>query len=258
MADPNRVGLGRRFVEDDRDAEYPMRLLMAGPPVKRKARKIWTLKHLLHQGREGTCVGHGAEAWMLSAPIMKKDPTTPPTAVDIYLGACLLDEFPQNDQGDLTFGTTVRAAFKWLQDRGNLTGSYNHATDVNTVADFLAGMDARGTYVGGPVVIGVNWYDSMFDVNAEGFVDVPVGAMVRGGHCVCLIGWDQARGAALGQNSWGTEFGFPDPKTGIKTGRFWMAGETLDRLLHEEGEAIAASERRIAKRPKAVPMEPAS
>jgi hypothetical protein len=188
----------------------------------------------LDQGDTGTCVHFGWRYWMATAPIIQSDIGEFPLHYEIYDAAIQIDEWPDNDDDtERQFGTSVRAGAKVLQDWGYL-GTYHWAWDIESTANWLAGIDAEGRFVGGPVVIGVNWYYGMFRTDAEGFLRVNPTDRVAGGHCVCLTGWNEKRGFAYGINSWSAQWG--------KKGRFYIPGELLDRLIREDGEVCTSSE----------------
>jgi hypothetical protein len=224
-------GLGRIHIPDEGDRTF---LLDDGMvPVAKRANHLWAFfDQTLNQGDTGTCVGHGWKHWLMTAPIIQSDAADPPAAMEIYDACTQVDEFPENDHDtERQMGTSVRAGAKVLQTQGFLT-EYRWCWNASTSADWLAGMDADGRFVGGPLVIGVNFYSGMFQIDAEGFMRVS--GTLAGGHCMCLIGWNEKRGFAYGLNSWGHEWG--------RNGRFYMAGEDLERLLHEGGEACSAAE----------------
>jgi len=190
----------------------------------------------LDQGNTGTCVGHGWKGWLSTAPIIQSDTDEPPYPFDIYDAALTVDEWPDNDSDpERQFGTSVRAGAKVLQGLGYLK-TYNWVYDASAAADWLGGVDDLGRFIGGPLVIGVNWYESMFETDAEGFLHLS--GSVAGGHCVCLTGWNEKLGFAYGLNSWGVGWG--------KKGRFYMPAEVLDRLLKEDGEGCTSAEIRHA------------
>lgn len=217
--------LGRLHAPDERDYQARRVLAAKAEPIVRKT-KYWAMfRRPLNQGSEGTCVGYGWRHWMLTAPVIQVSPTEEPLAVTIYDEATRVDEWPQND-GDRSFGTSVRAGAKALQARG-LIASYAFAWDIDTVIDWLC--------VQGPVVIGVSWYQGFDQPDAEGVIRIS--GRVRGGHCVALTGWDNRRGQAYGTNSWGVAYG--------KRGRFRISGEDLARLLREDGEMATATEVRL-------------
>ncbi len=66
---------------------------------------------------------------------------------------------------------------------------------------------------GYPVVIGVRVYPGFEGVGADAVIPMPDGAQV-GGHAVCVVGYNDTRGALLIQNSWGTSWG--------ARGRAWL------------------------------------
>jgi hypothetical protein len=222
-------GYGRIAHQDPRDYSHLLRRAapqLAVPIVR--VNKFWPMfNKCLDQGVEGTCVGHGVKHWMLTAPVIQTTPEAEPTAVQLYVEATKRDPWPHND-GDLSTGTTVRAAFKALRDMGYVD-AYNWAFDVDTVIDWLC--------IGGPVVIGVNWYEGMNATDQHGFIR-PTGR-ISGGHCVCINGWNNKLGYATGPNSWGGAWGIH--------GRFRIAGEDLERLIGEDGEAATALELRLKR-----------
>lgn len=234
------VGMGRRHAPDERDRRFLLadHLRISGVVARRS--HLWAMfDPPLDQGSTGTCVGHGWKHWLLTAPVIQADPASPPSAFDIYDRAIKVDEWTENDNDTARQeGTSVRAGAKVLQSQGRI-GAYTWAFDVNTCANWLAGMDAEGHFVGGPAVIGVNWYGSMFDLDEGGFLRIAPTAQVEGGHCVLLTGWNEKRGFAYGINSWGRYWG--------RKGRFYMPGEVLDRLIREDGEVCTSVELRVAR-----------
>jgi len=215
-------GLGRREAIDPRDRAHRMRWLLGPLPERRT--KYWPLFFPpLDQGATSSCVGHGWKSWMLAAPTIQTRPTAEPTAMSIYLEATRLDEWEGNE-GDLNSGTSVRAGAKALEARG-LLAEYTWAWDVDTVADWLS--------VRGPVVLGTVWPRSFFTPEPSGLVRWPADSAIAGGHCYLALGWDQRRGRVRCVNSWGRWNG---------NGRFWVDGETLERLFAADGEAATAVE----------------
>jgi len=226
---------GRLHAPDPRDLRFLLRQTPRAAAVIRRANHLWAYFDApFDQGNTGTCVGHGWKAFLVSAPIIQSDADEAPTPFEIYDSALPIDEWPENDHDTgRQFGTSVRAGAKALSTMGYV-GEYRWVYDVNGAADWLGGMDAEGRFVGGPLVIGVNWYDSMFNTDLDGFLRISADSSVAGGHCVCLLGWNEKRGFAYGINSWGSGWG--------RRGRFNMPGEVLQRLLAEDGEACSATE----------------
>lgn len=223
---------GRIPVYDPRDEEHLMRTLMPRAVALRSV--AWKMRYgPLDQGQTGTCVGHGCKHKLMLGPMEQTGPKTPPTAFGIYDASIIIDEFPENDHDAARqMGTSVRAGAKVLQSLGYIQ-EYSWS---RTVDDALAWMCTRG-----PVVIGVNWYYSMEEPDAEGIIRIDANSQVAGGHCVALSRYDHVRGLVGGPNSWGRSWGVG--------GWFWLPCSDLARLLTEDGEVCAADEIRV-HRPK--------
>lgn len=227
-------GLGRIFIEDPRDIPYRIEATLMPPRPVRRTTKHWPLfRRPLDQGTEGTCVGHGWWHFLRTAPVIQTRQY--PSAVEIYDECTQIDEWVQNDNFDRSFGTSVRSGGKVLKARG-LIGSYHVTDSVHTMADWIGGRDENGKFIGGPLVWGSNWHEGMDFPDAEGYIK-PTGS-IRGGHCICWVGWNEKRGVFYGVNSWGVNYGL--------RGRFKMAAEDVDFLLRNGAEAWTAQEIRIA------------
>lgn len=216
-------GLGRRYAPDDRDRRFPMRLVL--PSTIAPGTRHYPPGPVLDQGNTGTCVGQAWRGWLNGAPLMTK---TGQDAFSIYDQCIVNDEWSDNDvDPDRQFGTSVRAGAKVLQAAGHVS-SYVWAYRVEDVRAFL--LSGQGT-----LVFGTNWYNGMFDVDRNGFVNLT--GRIAGGHAYKATGWSDTQEAVRCQNSWGTGFG--------QKGRFWLRANDLQRLLDEQGEACAAVERKV-------------
>ena len=58
-----------------------------------------------------------------------------------------------------------------------------------------------------PVEMGLNWYTSFDTAFAYHTTVTRIAGTLRGGHAVCIIGYDDSKNAVLIQNSWGTSGG---------------------------------------------------
>lgn len=211
-------GLGRLPVVDPRDREHGMARLLA----RRRAVKpwrYWTPGPVLDQGSEPQCVGFAWRQWLYTSPTRTKDG---PSAPEIYRNAQRVDEWPGEDYG----GTSVRAGAKIMESSGRLV-EYVWATGVGELRDWLL--------TRGPVVLGTNWHQLMFETNEVGFV-IPAGHVV-GGHAYLAIGYSDRLDAYRCINSWGSGWG--------QGGRFWVGAADMDNLLRADGEACAAIERKL-------------
>lgn len=235
MPAPGR-GLGRMYSRDDHDQKY---LLMQHPTasqiVKVAPSKVWTFNHTpLDQGHTGTCVGHGWKHSLMAMPLTRKA-EEPPSAFDIYDAAIKVDQWPENDNDTARqMGTSVRAGAQVLQTLG-LLKEYSWCYSADDIIRWLAGQDAKGKFVGGPVVIGIPWYQGMFETDANGFLNIS-GALV-GGHCLCLNEL-HADGVIEGIQNWALPWGLNGK------GHFLIRPETLDVLVKQDGEACASTESR--------------
>ena len=230
-------GLGYRYADDARD--HPFRGVIAPSPAAPapKPRVFpWKAQPSLNQLETGTCVGHGTKHWMLAAPIIDR-PEAGPSPYAIYRAVVLLDEWEQNDHeattpddADLQFGTSVRAAMKWLKAQGYLK-EYVRCYSATQVAVAVRTLT--------PVLVGTNWSGHMSLPSTEGVVRYQPNFVI-GGHCYLVHWFDQARGLFLCQNSWGSTWGVDHPSQRSLRGRrgfFYVPGEDFEGLVRDDGEA---------------------
>lgn len=214
---------------DPKSRSYPIRAVM-GDRVEPRERR-WKPGAVLDQGREGACVGFGWTGELLASPRRPESKVSAATgnlfALDLYHRAQVLDEWP----GEAYSGTSVLAGAKALVEKGMIE-SYRWAFGIDDVRDAII--------TEGPVVIGIPWYESMYETTANGLVVVD-GDQV-GGHCILLTGYHPAH-PAFGdrpmyrwRNSWGAGYG-------IK-GTAWIDADVLARLLADDGEACVPMGRR--------------
>jgi hypothetical protein len=211
---------GRRYAKDERDAQYPLR---AAIPHSTLTRKTWFTGKPLDQGSTPQCVAYSGTKWLTSAPVRNKKKWD---ITWLYKECQKNDEWPGEDYD----GTSVRGLFKTLQQQGYVS-EYRWATDVTTMANHILTV--------GPLVVGTNWYENMFDIDASGFLNVS-GALA-GGHAWLLKGVslvkkcpDGSKGAFRMINSWGITWG--------QKGMAWVSFKDMTRLIAEEGEACTATE----------------
>lgn len=199
-----------RLVEfDNRSRDYPIaRLLTSDTPRS----YTWRCDTWLDQGREGACVGF---AWAHeAAAVPVKHPVLTQTAQAIYYEARRLDQWP----GENYDGTSVIAGAKATQARGYLK-EYRWAFGLN---ELLVAVSRHG-----PAVLGVNWYDDMWDTDTAGFLHV--GGRIAGGHAILMTGVNVRLRTVTLHNSWGRDWGV--------NGKAMLSWDDLARLLAEDGEA---------------------
>lgn len=207
--------LGRHVEHDERSRDYPVARRVSGPIVSRTWRRP---TKAFDQGALGSCTGNAMEGCLATVPHRRPlHRYSERSAIKLYRLATVLDGFegmyPPTDTGSSTL-----AVMKAAKQLGRISG-YEWCFSLN---DVLAALAQHG-----PVCIGINWYEG-FDRPA------PLGMLtlagdVRGGHELELSAVDVDARTVSGWNSWGDDWGFH--------GRFRMTWDTLDRLLHEQGEA---------------------
>lgn len=185
---------------DERSRNFPIRGVVR-TAVKRKNR-LWKVGPILDQGSEGACVGYGWTAEGLASPIrvdLKRLKVRAPKEPNefaryVYAFAKTIDEF----EGEDYEGTSVLAGAKSMQTF-RLLKEYRWAFSMDEVID--------GIIAKGPVVLGIPWYDGMYE--APGGI-LKVSGKVVGGHCILAVGYKVYPGgedAVILQNSWGTSWG---------------------------------------------------
>jgi len=205
--------------------------------------KYWRCDTVLDQGSEGACVGFGWSGELAAKP--KVYPTDNEFARILYHRAQQLDEW----EGEDYEGTSVLAGIKAVQERtdenGNpLIGEYRWAFSVEDILRTVA--------YKGPVVLGITWYENMYNPDENNFIHVE--GSVVGGHCILLNGfyavWNDVTAAhdyanlnkdksyVKLHNSWGVDWGIG--------GEAWLSVSDLVKLIEDQqGEACIPSHRRV-------------
>ncbi|HTO82757.1 MAG TPA: hypothetical protein VMQ73_11005 [Methylomirabilota bacterium] len=173
------------------------------------------------QGDLGSCTGNAMAGVLMTDPFWVTGRNLGETdAVALYKAATRLDnikgQYPPEDTGSSGIGV-MKAAVKAKY----ITG-YAHTFSL---AQLLGSLSLR------PGILGINWYDSFDDPRPDGECRLTAGARIRGGHEVQLFGLDASKKRVWCYNSWGPTWG------GRRNGTFYLAWKTLDRLLHEQGDA---------------------
>jgi hypothetical protein len=221
--------LGRIPAIDERDRRFRM-----AAPRTDVTRRYWISPGAAwDQGNTSQCVSYASNRWLVTYPVVNKMPMSWSA---FYTECQRNDEWP-GEEPDYE-GTSVRAAFKVLKARGHVT-SYGWADEAEMVI--------RQVLAVGPVVMGTDWTNSMFDPDAEGYIWPK--APIVGGHAWLILGVnrnrlnpDGTKGAVRMLNSWGELWG--------QKGRAWLTFDALQSLIKGlsrwPGEACTATEIKIA------------
>jgi hypothetical protein len=138
---------------------------------------------------------------------------------DWYRETTRNDEFPGAWEPEDT-GSSGTSAAKTAVRRGFAKG-FQHSFAFDDTLHMLAK---------NPIGIGVAWYSSFDNPDANGRVSLTSGARVRGGHEFVLDELDVEHEMIGAQNSWGSSWG--------SFGRFYFSFADLERLLDEDGDAV--------------------
>jgi hypothetical protein len=178
------------------------------------------------QGDTPHCVGYSWAHWFEDGPVLHigRPPKIKPNK--IYENAQRLDEWAGEDYE----GTSVRGGVKYLKSVGAVR-SYYWAFDINTIAQYILNY--------GPVVVGTDWTDGMFEPDKTGLIRAS--GSIAGGHAYVLNGVDTRTKRFRIKNSWGRSWGvqghafirFSDMATLIaRQGEACVAKENLDSLIN--------------------------
>jgi len=218
--------LDREIRFDERSRNYPISSILTSTKLRNKT---WKCEENLDQGSEGACVGF-AWAHELNA-VPYTIPVTNETARTVYYAAQQWDVWA----GTSYDGTSVIAGAKTINSLGFM-GEYRWAFGIDDVVQTLSNH--------GPIVLGINWYEGMFNTDANGFIH-PTGN-VAGGHAILANGiqvrekngwfWRMLPDPIIRlHNSWGTAWGV--------NGEAFIYASELAKLLNENGEACVPVER---------------
>jgi C1A family cysteine protease len=230
-----RNGEVTRDVRLDRQREIDLRSLnysiasVLGAKESLPRSYTWRVDERLDQGQEGACVGFGWSCELAARPSEVEDVTDAFARESIYWQAQRTDEYeggayPGADP--FSEGSSVLAGAKVCQSLGFFS-EYRWAL---TLEDLVLAVGYKG-----PAVIGIDWYEGMYDPDADGFIH-PAGQIV-GGHCICIIGVhvelneggkiDPLRSWFLLQNSWGASWGMDGRcrLTVVEMMKLWPGGD---------------------------------
>jgi hypothetical protein len=176
----------------------------------------WAPGHVLDQGNIGACTGFGTAGALATMPRRKIQTDTNHFAMAVYELATSRDPYP-GDWPTKDTGSSVNGAMRAARDL-RLIASYQWATTGDAIRNALLNT--------GPVVLGVPWYNSMFDP-VDGVLQVDTSSGLAGGHCFFTYAADSAH--ATMRNSWGSSWS--------NNGSALVAWGDIQKLLDAGAEA---------------------
>lgn len=209
---------------DEANRQYPLRAVVPSTQLPARGRG-WSVKHWLDQGQEGACVSFAWHHEALALPkraVFGDDAEATTRARERYRVMQTVDEWPGEDYE----GTSVLAGAKVMQQLGYFD-EYRWAFSVE---DIILALVHEG-----PVVLGVDWYEGMYDPDDRGFLNI-TGSKVGGHAILCSSVSMSARRFTL-WNSWGQGWGM--------NGRAYVRFEDMQALLNMGGEACVPVGRRV-------------
>lgn len=173
---------------------------------------------VLDQGQVGSCTGNAGIGAINTSPFAPSvNPVFTPDeagALQLYSAAETLDgdgPYPPNDNG--SSGLSIATILKSL----GIISEYKHTFTLNSA------LKALSQY---PVIVGINWYNDMFNPDADGRVHIT--GDLAGGHEVEAYKVDVENGRIWFYNSWGTSWGV--------NGTFYLTWADFHTLLGRQGD----------------------
>jgi hypothetical protein len=203
---------------DERSRNYPIRSLVS---MKKPRSYTWRCNAWHDQGQEGACVGFGMAHELAARPAEVKQ-TDASMARVLYWEAQKIDPWDGGSYpGASPFyeGTSVLAGVKVVQELGYME-SYRWAFGIE---DLILGVGYNG-----PAVLGINWYEGMYNTDSDGYIH-PTGNKV-GGHCLLCRSISIKKQHFILRNSWGKGWGI--------NGDCYISINDMKKLLEEDGEAV--------------------
>lgn len=228
---------------DQRMLDFPIRGALS-PSQQTVVSKKWTVPKgtpVLDQGQEGACTGFGTTNELLwnPVPVPKLDGTF--ARERIYWVAQQNDPWPGGAYPGASpryEGTSVLYAVKAATDLGYYT-EYRWGQTENDCALGVSHL--------GPAIIGIDWYEGMFEPDSNGFIH-PTGDKA-GGHCTLLTGIDVKGGFYYLHNSWGASWG--------NNGNCKIKRSDMAKLISDNGEVCIITGRTLPPPPKTEVVEKA-
>jgi hypothetical protein len=145
------------------------------------------------------------------------------TAIDPFEGTYYFPPINGNYGDDS--GSDGNSVCKAAREQGVVL-SWNHAFGLDHMLRALQREEDGGG--GRPVIVGTDWFESMFELDSKGFIDAR--GDVVGGHEWLVFGVNMRDAYFWAGQSWGT--------WGPLRGKFKVPFATMDMLLKRDGDVI--------------------
>lgn len=217
--------LGRLVEFDERSREFPIMAVIA--PTLKPRSYTWSIDKTLDQGQTGSCVGNAWAHELIAKPVPNECPDETYAVEKIYWAAQKIDAYPGGDYPGAhpkSGGTSVLCGAKIVQQLGHI-GEYRWAFGID---DLILALGHAG-----PAVLGISWFNDMFNPDADGRLH-PTGG-VAGGHAILAHkvqipnGTTRPDGRIWLHNSWGAGWGL--------NGDAYLTFADMATLLAAQGEA---------------------
>ena len=190
--------------------------------------KTWRCMRTLDQGREGACTGFAVAHELIAQPsVVRRGVDAHFAKTKIYWEAQKIDRFKGGSYpgaDPYMEGSSVLAAMKIAKRLGYIS-EYRWAFGIEDVKKAISEI--------GPVVLGIPWYEGMFDPASCGKLH-PIGEKV-GAHAILARGIHVPGRKILLHNSWGSDWG--------DNGCAWISWDDLAYCLRRGGEACIPTKR---------------
>lgn len=204
---------------DERSKSFPIRTIVTNQTPRSYT---WSCDTYLDQGSEGACVGFSLAHELIAKPSVVNGITEKFAKENIYWEAQKIDDWAGGSYpGASTHyeGTSVLAGVKVVQKLGYIK-EYRWAFGLD---DLILAVGRKG-----PAVLGVNWYEGMFDTHSCGYIHAT--GELMGGHAILCKGVNLKEKYFILHNSWGNSWG-----TG---GCAKISFDDMEFLLEDNGEAV--------------------
>jgi hypothetical protein len=219
--------LARIVQFDENSRSFPIRATISADAKPRSY--TWSCGAHLDQGAEGACVGAAMTHELIARPSVVSGVDMAFAREQVYWEAQKADPWDGGAYpGASPFyeGTSVLAGIKRLRQLGYI----NEYRWCFGLEDLVLAVGYKG-----PAILGIAWYEGMFAPWACGHIHVSGQQM--GGHAILCKGVSVKNRTFTLHNSWGAAWG--------DGGDCRITWDEMDRLLHENGEAVIPLSRTI-------------